>query len=418
MQHYVDDGLPYPLLYTSDCTDPSSICNALATNGFRNVEVVTVVLDNSNNIVPEGYTRFYIDTFPNTAEAWVSSSEGASIFFIKCLQSNLSKKEESGFTAKFLESIGAVLDLITDRVMHGRVVTVSGGHPEATLRLLLSLYRRQLPVNILGCMGASSTCEVEETHGMMFACVNGHGFNDCSPGFRTSILLSPKLLCTQCLNTEGEEYAAHVTARGDDFHTSLNFISQQRGFKVADRDHVIFPYSGICKEADFFDMSTDMSQVGNGKFLRWMEARYGVSGDVQMNEESRRALFAGLVDPASQLKINWSFEQRYFLVAKKRIEANSIMCAYGASILHPGDYIDDCQFRASSRYRNSASPFYFSCLDFRNESSFVACCGAGDRPNIVTQFVKGKYLTGEFFCCLLMKTGNSVVEADTPFAYQ
>ena len=415
MQHYNDDGSPFPLLYTSTCSDPSSICEALAANGFRNAEVVSVVLDNSNNVVPEGYSRFYVDTLPNGAEAWVSSSEGASMFFIKCLHNHISKKDASGFTPKFLESNAAVLDLITDRVMHGRVVTVSGGHPEVTLRLLLSLYRRQLPENSLGCAGAS-TCDVEVSHGMIFACVNGHSFNDCSPGFRTSMLLSHKLLCPQCLKTEGDEYAAHVQDVGDDFHTNLNFIAQQRCFKVADRDHVIFSYSGILKEGDFFDLTTDMSSKGNGRMQKWIEFRYP-AGDEDSGEAPQRS-FAGFVDPASQLKIKWSVEQRYFLVAKKRIEANSIVCAYGSSIIHPGDYIDNCQFRATSRYLNTASPFYFSGIEYRNEASFVSCCGAGDRPNIVTQFVKGKYPNGDFFCVLLMKTGNSVVEADTAFAYQ
>ena len=422
MSHYVDDGLPIPLLCTSTSTDPLNICTELAHKGFRSVEVVLVVLNTSINHVPEGYTRFYTDELPaNFAQAWVSSDLGASIFFIKCMSNNMLSKPGDGtsasFSSKLLGNIQVVLRLITDRVMHGRVVAVSGVYPEEFVKLLLEHYRQQLPSSSVGCAGAME-CTIEEAHGMLFACVNGHSFNDCSPGFRTSSLLSCTLVCPLCIAAEGAEYAAHVTAMGDDFHTNLNFIAKQRGFKVADESNILFAHEGLCQGGHFFDMSTDMGAQGNGKVLRWQDARYGRRKGGILSEQDRRTAFAGCVDPTSQFQIKWSFDQRYFLVAKSRIEPNSLMCGYGSSIIVPGDYISDCLFKVASVFQSRPPPFFLSCHEYRNEASFIACCGVGDRANIVTQFVKGKGEDGDFFCGLLMKTGSSAIEAGTPFAYQ
>lgn len=389
---------PYPMLYVVPAAKVEVlptvsaidvVSDLLAGLGRPLIEVVVHV-----HVVDEGTTF----TLPDEYQAFDSgcgvdagvTAEGHAMYVVRLAKRDVVKN--GGFSRSFLSRMkSGLLNVLSSRLNRGRIVVISCPSNVLTtwLRVILDQYWNLFPLDV----------QTQRPHGLDFLCSNGCVFKECNPDFARSSLMAKEFLCEQCIVAEGEAFREYqsTVSRGD-FVLDKNYILNVRKVKEADEEHCFFPWGDIqTSKAQLFDMTTDAR--GNDKALRWLNVRFrDLSQDDSSNVNKE-----GVVDAFTQLAWCWSAKRRFYLATKTSIAKDSIIAFYGGSITAHADVLDDCLFEAhvSKQDENRGYhkvPFMVSCVKVRNEASFLACCGVGERANVRTSFVKGRRADGRLFC--------------------
>jgi hypothetical protein len=341
------------------------------------------------------------------------SADGHAMFLVELLKTDVSHR--GGFSRSFVARVkSGLLKALALRLNHGRIVLLSCAEAFVTSLLLLILeeYWGLFP------LVTSAVTVGTRKHGMEFVCSNGCIFNECTPRFSRACLLSKELLCPKCIDSEGIAFHDYRnTVSHGNFDLEMKYIFNVRKVVEADEEHCFFSWGDKpSSEAELFDMTTDPR--GNAKALRWADVRFGdrergVSAAVRTD---------GVVDAFTQLVWCWSFKRRFYLGSKVSIAKDSILFFYGGEMTEHADIVDDCLFEAHVSQKKEEGgahkvPFMITCTNVRNEASFVACCGVGERANVRTSFVKGRTASGRNFCGVAFVLINNIV-ANTGLAYR
>ena len=414
---------PFPMLYclrpaVGHGHDPSSPFNALDVSNVlarAAVPVMEGILHLQVTHEAGGSLPTEFQVFDCGCEGVVAgiSADGNAMFLVELLKTDISGR--GGFTRSFVARVTpGLLKAVALRLNHGRIVLVSCPDTvvSSLLWLILEQYWNLFP------MVADAVPIAMRLHGMKFVCSNGCIFEECTPGFSRASLLSKELLCPKCIVSEGlafHEYRSTVSH--GNFDLEMKYILKVRDVVEADEQHCFFPWGDErSSEAELHDMTTDSR--GNAKALRWADRRFGerargVSSGVRND---------GVVDAFTQLIWCWSVKRRFYLGSKVAIAKDSILFFYGGEIMEHADIVDDCLFEAHVSETKQAGgahkvPFMITCTNIRNEASFLACCGVGERANVRTSFVKGLTANGRSFCGIAFVVINNIL-ANTGLAYR
>ena len=392
--------------------DAFDVSNVLARAGVPVMEGILhlhVVHEGEGSLPPE------FQVFDCDCQGVVAgiSADGHAMFLVELLKTDVSHR--GGFSRSFVARVkSGLLKALALRLNHGRIVLASCSEAVVTplLFLILEEYWGLFP------MVTRAVTVATRKHGMEFVCSNGCIFNECTPGFSRACLLSKELLCPKCIESEGIAFHEYRnTFSHGNFDIEMKYIFKVRNVVEADEEHCFFPWGDKTSiEADLFDMTTD--QRGNDKALRWADLRFGgrergVATGVRTD---------GVVDAFTQLVWCWSFKRRFYLGSKLAIAKNSVLFFYGGEITEHADIVDDCLFEAHVSEKKEAGgahkvPFMITCTNLRNEASFVACCGVGERANVRTSFVKGRTASGRNFCGVVFVVIHNIL-ANTGLAYR
>ena len=413
---------PFPMLYflhhavvahdQSSAVNVLDVSNVLARAGVPVLEGILhlqVIHEGGGSLPPD------FQVFDCGCEGVVAgiSADGNAMFFVELLKTDISRR--GGFTRSFLARVTpGLLKALALRLNHGRIVLVSCPDTALTslLWLILEQYWHLFP------MVADAVPVALPPHGMQFVCSNRCIFEECTPGFCRASLLSKELLCPKCIESEGLAFHEYRnTVSHGNFDLELKYILKVRNVVEADQEHCFFPWGDErSSEAELFDMTSDPR--GNALALRWADVRFGerargVSSGVRND---------GVVDAFTQLMWCWSVKRRFYIGSKVAISNNSVLFFYGGEITEHADIVDDCLFEAHVSKKNAEGgahkvPFMITCTNIRNEASFVACCGVGERANVRTSFVKGLDRNGRFFCGIAFVVIRNIL-ANTGLAYR
>lgn len=415
---------PFPMLYflrpaVEHGHDQSSVVNALDVSNVlarAGVPVIEGILH--LQVTPEGGgslpPEFQVFDCGCVGVVAGISADGNAMFLVELLKTDISRRG-GGFTRSFLARVTpGLLKALAFRLNHGRIVLVScpDSIVSSLLWLILEQYWNLFPT-VAYCVPVAL-----RPHGMQFVCSNGCIFEECTPGFSRASLLSKELLCPKCIELEGLAFHEYRnTVSHGNFDLEMKYIFKVRDVVEADEQHCFFPWGDErSSEAELFDMTTDPR--GNAKALRWADMRFGERAR-GMSSSVRND---GVVDAFTQLMWCWSVKRRFYLGSKLAIAKDSILFFYGGEINEHADIVDDCLFEAHVSEKKEAGgahkvPFMITCTNIRNEASFVACCGIGERANVRTSFVKGVTGNGRFFCGIAFVVIHNIL-ANTGLAYR